>query len=407
MLQEIGEISYRDGYLSLRHKKVRMVIRGWPAPVAKKQKDLGVWKPCYPQLKLIKSLDEYRSDAGASRKGGSEMHQDARVTYQRFKALKSFREAIPDTLLPLLEPFNTFQWDLLHALFFLGQPMLDILRSNPVLAYMVSVHGTFREWLKDEAARPQALDLIHKKQRDIVDFMGLPGSKSTVNGFRKIAIEDICQEIHPLLQAVFNNNEKATKMAAHCTRLHVGVLTLLSNRILLAAATPRLLKEVEQSDREREYPFTARKLEEYLQIQQTIGLFVPHIEFHSYQQLETALHEIQERLPEFMQPQKPIVEPIIMLTPPTLGTGDIEPLKNYEDFCREGREQHNCVRTYFKKAYFGRMFVYRVLQPERATLSIIRNIHGHWIINELLATCNQPVRRETWQAVENWLRPCG
>jgi hypothetical protein len=48
------------------------------------------------------------------------------------------------------------------------------------------------------------------------------------------------------------------------------------------------------------------------------------------------------------------------------------------------------------------MAIYRVLQPERATLSLARRA-GRWHIDQLKGACNRPVRPDTRQAVLAWL----
>jgi hypothetical protein len=49
------------------------------------------------------------------------------------------------------------------------------------------------------------------------------------------------------------------------------------------------------------------------------------------------------------------------------------------------------------------VFIYRVLQPERATLSLIRTDTGRWEIGELKASRNRPVTEQTHDLVEQWL----
>jgi hypothetical protein len=51
----------------------------------------------------------------------------------------------------------------------------------------------------------------------------------------------------------------------------------------------------------------------------------------------------------------------------------------------------------------GASVVYRVLEPERATLSLIRTETGRWEIGELKASRNRPVSEQTQDLVEQWL----
>jgi hypothetical protein len=61
------------------------------------------------------------------------------------------------------------------------------------------------------------------------------------------------------------------------------------------------------------------------------------------------------------------------------------------------------VASYAPRVREGRVFIYRVLQPERATLSLIRTDTGRWEIGELKASRNRPVSEQTQDLVEQWL----
>jgi hypothetical protein len=67
----------------------------------------------------------------------------------------------------------------------------------------------------------------------------------------------------------------------------------------------------------------------------------------------------------------------------------------------EGRRQHNCVRSYAGEVAMGRMAIYRVLQPERATLSLAKRA-GCWRVDQLKGPCNRPVQPATRRAVLDW-----
>jgi hypothetical protein len=47
--------------------------------------------------------------------------------------------------------------------------------------------------------------------------------------------------------------------------------------------------------------------------------------------------------------------------------------------------------------------VYRILEPERATLSIARQRNGSWVIGEIKAQANSPVKESTIHQITDWL----
>ena len=69
----------------------------------------------------------------------------------------------------------------------------------------------------------------------------------------------------------------------------------------------------------------------------------------------------------------------------------------------EGREQEHCAMSYAKDIANGAVYLYRVLEPERATLAIVRDESGEWRLDQLLRARNEPVTEETNQGVVRWL----
>ena len=69
----------------------------------------------------------------------------------------------------------------------------------------------------------------------------------------------------------------------------------------------------------------------------------------------------------------------------------------------EGRHQHNCVGGYAERVAGGKVFIYRVLRPDQATLSLRLDTDGEWVIGQLLRAFNQPVSTATAVTVQLWL----
>lgn len=90
-------------------------------------------------------------------------------------------------------------------------------------------------------------------------------------------------------------------------------------------------------------------------------------------------------------------------SPPLRGTRDIIPIQTAAALVEEGREQNNCVAAYAERVRRRTTFIYRVLRPERATLSIVRGEDGDWRIDELECRGNTRVSAITRLAVESWL----
>lgn len=89
--------------------------------------------------------------------------------------------------------------------------------------------------------------------------------------------------------------------------------------------------------------------------------------------------------------------------PPIAGSETIIPLRTGMALLQEGQQQHNCVGGYHDRVRSGKYYIYQVLQPERATLSIVKESSGEWTIGELLSACNKQVKPEADKAVNDWL----
>jgi hypothetical protein len=64
---------------------------------------------------------------------------------------------------------------------------------------------------------------------------------------------------------------------------------------------------------------------------------------------------------------------------------------------------HHCVNTYRQTIEQGRMYIYKVMMPERATLAITPDSCGGWVISQIKGVCNHEVKEDTRQAVREWL----
>jgi len=84
--------------------------------------------------------------------------------------------------------------------------------------------------------------------------------------------------------------------------------------------------------------------------------------------------------------------------------GRIEPITSAAELVNEGEAQRNCVASYANRVHSGSTFIYRVLHPQRATLSVVRGkSFDQWEVGELEARFNTDVSDETEDFVQAWL----
>ena len=101
--------------------------------------------------------------------------------------------------------------------------------------------------------------------------------------------------------------------------------------------------------------------------------------------------------------EKRLLDQNIVLPPPPFdGTSEIVPLGTVADLLAEGNAQRNCVASYVRRVAEGKCYIYRLLQPERATFSLVRYARN-WELGELSGYANSQLKADTRQTVQAWL----
>jgi len=187
---------------------------------------------------------------------------------------------------------------------------------------------------------------------------------------------------------------------AHVPAINAGLLELASQPNLLAQVSPALLNEIAAAEEERLQGAAVHLLEDLARELESMGRRLGLDVIKTLEKLRQRSHEVAEEFQNYVEVQR---EAGSFLEPPVPGTADILPLTDAGQLLEEGRAQRNCVGGYGPRVVAGKVFVYRVLQPERATLSLRMGADGGWKIEQLLRACNQPVSPATALAVQRWL----
>ena len=101
-----------------------------------------------------------------------------------------------------------------------------------------------------------------------------------------------------------------------------------------------------------------------------------------------------------------IIDPPPYPSPPLMPSSPLlklVPLLSEMELLEEGRIQQNCVGAYGSRVRNGKMFLYRLLKPERATVSVSMGSSGRWELNEIQSCQNSEVLPETLSAVLEWI----
>ena len=321
------------------------------------------------------------------------------------QAYAAFRASLPTEMALAVERFQSHQWNLID-LIGCKRETLDLAKSNPALAYLFANNDELRK-LTATSPAVQAQWHAHKRQREIAAWLGFPGTEATVKLMKKIVPESVSPTEGRLLQQALARDPGIARMVAHLKRINAGVLRLVSNGKLFPLVTGQLLVEVAENDDEVYYPRTADLL---LDVRYLFERLHPHAilkpfgsarriqEHHAQLVAELPLEEAFEK--ELRNRRKKLKA---YPEPPIAGSEHIVPLTSQYQLRVEGRVQHNCVGGYLQRVRTRRLYIYKVLRPERATLSIIRDRKGKWNIGQLLLSHNRPASAWTVRAVHEWL----
>ena len=414
-MSQAPEYHFKDGKLMIFCGSEATVIRGWPVPTAARKVD-GRWIPFSPEFRLIKPYRPARQKSSCEGDPGqeatrqltfdfaaaaTELKPDPRPTQRsldaqrRKRALNSFRFSLPKEVARAIEPFRSHQWPMLVLLAH-DHSALDLAKSNPALAYAVALHldGNLN---RIAATRPGAM-----KQRDLLAMLGVPVSQSLVNLFHKITPESIDgQNLFSLLPALSKPTDEAQKLLSHAPKINLGVMQLVLDARVRHAVTAALIAEVAADPKEKYRPAVAQLLADTLAMDEELGGLISDRKFSAIERLREVHEETAEAF-ELLRRLKQSMGPLPL--PPLPGIENaILPLRTQEDLVSEGIAQHNCVANYAYRVTTGECFMYRVLHPERSTLSIERGPDRQWHIGDLKAACNTNVRPQTRVFVREWL----
>jgi hypothetical protein len=358
------------------------------------------WCGCRPQLIIPDGrLDDSDHQRYADREPDGQLLLPFAVSclHRRRAAIAGFCSRIPLEVRDAVRPFGDRHWHLSTFIARCGPAALDLTRSNPALAYMLASSWAFRE---RPVARPlrsaRALLGRGRRQREVFEWLAWPGTDATRRVVRKIAPASARTVSLRCLRSRLTE-PAIVKALRHVPRINANVMRMAWDRSLLQV-TPQVLAEAGDRQADDGYPEFALRLREALRMWTRVHPERPLPVFRQFEAVDAMHDELSVVLRS--EPDAPLG--VVLPPPPVAGTDTIQALATADMMRDEGRTQHNCVASFCVEAAEGRMAFYRVLAPERATVSLVRERDG-WRIGQIKTAANRPAKRRTWLAVQRWL----
>jgi len=273
---------------------------------------------------------------------------------------------------------------------------LDLVRTNLALGVCVACAGRWDTLRGD--ANELTVRLLRMRRREACAALGFPGTEATVRLLAKI-LPEACS-----VALLMRLRRKLAEPGLGETLRHFPVIG--EKALFLAAywlwggsVSFPLFREMERQSDGETLPEYGSLLADTIQMRERFSR--NGRPFRSLAEVKRCHHRLVTGMYygangidywgldlKFPPPPFPGTETILALDSPGL-------------LIDEGREQRHCVAIKAEEVASGQMYVYRILAPERATLSIIRTGTG-WALGELRGPANRPVAEQTKQFVNNW-----
>lgn len=403
----------------IREKEgVRFFLRLWPSPIFLQESAAGIWSEVddidddFNLLTLVdlrdrlaekdrctypQEVDFILNKSTFIKKGTlPETLQILCCVQNRIINRKKMMRVIPTALFRLVRRFPERHFSLLQ--YFHENPGgIEMAQTNPALVYMLA---TSKIWCKKNnigiIGSPRKIQDM--KRVDILKSLGFTGAdKSIIRLLKKIDPWGCRIEyIWGLLKIL--EDWKIKRRLRHLPRINFGCVAILGDLPLFHQVSNSLLHEVAENFREDKHPVTAQKLKAWLKIEEEQGNSKPTRIFSSCTRLDRTLFS-DSWLPfagEMMHLFCPLPKSPLPDHP------DIRSLRNSKEVGEEGEEQGNCVLSLLPEFLAGKKVIYRVLAPERATLTLYKK-DEKWQIDALESSWNQPVSSKTRDYVQGWL----
>lgn len=422
----IESFSFSDGVLHIDVPLSKARLRWHPGPKAEELKvGLRRWREFWPDYRLIRPVGAFQNapEHVVEIPESAATPESAR---QKAVALERFRSEVDDEVVRIVEPFGGHQWALMVLV--RNEPWaMDLALGNPTLAYALANSYLLRG-SPPEAAAVQARWYCHKKQRDLLEWLGFPGTEPVARILRKISPGAVFPSMLHRLRMALKADPRTIKLLAPLPKINGAILEVATITKYLDLLTPSLLQEMvehppEVSVADRicsglvvlEQISSPRATKPFANIKQVFRFreeaekeFQAYLRRKEQAKQDAARRAEQERLRRWEEARirskkQAELRRLPFPPPPLHGTSDILPLTSRELLEMEGREQNNCVAMHEMHVRQGGYYVYQVLMPERATLSIHRGMDGRWRRLELRVKNNKNAKPATEQAVDRWL----
>ncbi|MBD3344230.1 MAG: hypothetical protein GF401_04120 [Chitinivibrionales bacterium] len=329
---------------------------------------------------------------------------------RHFKAaLDEYAETFPPGV---VENVKHFAWRQIMLLKMIRQcpQTMDLLESNPVLAWLLADEIAGQKIPVDEGARWALC-----KRRAILRLIGINATESYVRILARIKCRqyyrDLCYKIRELVSLLdhMSSIRKLKEIPAD------EICNLIHN----FEFTNWLLSPVDESGKLVRHTVDRDKRASLSRLWSDMRDCARDLEISNYEQKMFSCHSAAELrtlynkwidsekfdrlfVKQSAKSLKKIYGTNKLPSPPLAGTSTIMPVETIEELIDESITMHNCLHACSRMIMERSCYIYRVLEPQRATLAVA--YEGNKIVPlELRTVANGEADEETWKSVQEWI----
>lgn len=296
----------------------------------------------------------------------------------------------------------------------------DLLVSTPLLAWMLMDHAINHNWSDSKIE-----NVSQRKQTNILNEIAGQSEKSFIKLIRSIQLSEGTEKELRLILKTIRTDIKV--LLQHIDKVPVSILKFLNETTVFPS--PKLIHFfIEFSllinrDSICKYSYMTKLWHDT----QKLGadLHVPNVEkrMKACRNLLEIFDLHNNWIDRINDSSFETEKDVIFPEPPIPDTSAIIGVRSYADLVAEGREMEHCVSIRRDAIISGDSYVYRVLEPKRATLEIIRCSSDNdepstllyhegeaetvyfrdWVIDEFNLKNNDLPNDESWAFVKQWV----
>ncbi len=311
----------------------------------------------------------------------------------------NFIKQIPHEIRSRILSFNHLQTTMLQ-LSARSEKALELLTDIPILLWLIAEKVHKRNWSMEKCEI-----VLAKKRKSILKEILDTGTKADVKFLKKIKLMHGEQDELEVIKTAILEGKQGGHLK-HWHAIPVQIIALLHRFPNLSEAAFLKLIATKMYDRIADGIADSYRIcklwDDIYHMGSVLNIENLPTVLNQTKSVD-AMQKIHDRWMERLHRKETIISTgKSFRQPPIPGNENIFPVLTFEDLLAEGKLMHHCVGGYVNKINSGDSYIYRVLQPERATLEIIG--HGRNArIGEFRRLYNQSPSNRTYLMVTHWL----